>query len=160
ELLTLLARQRWISKLPELAKGPVFVRHDAYALPGMLVFGASVDSLLAGKALISAKEVMQSFASSPVSPAELEQAKTEAIAAVNKELSNADGIAAAWLDGDTYALPSMAERMRTLNAITASDIQRAASRLVRDNTFASVVVGNADVLKAQLERYGKVESMG
>jgi zinc protease len=160
ELVTLLARQRWINKLPELAKGPVFVRHDAYALPGMFVMGASVDSLLAGKTLAAAKEVMQSLASSPVSAAELEQAKNEALAAANKELSNADGIAEAWLDGDTYGLPSVAERMRTLNALTSSDIQRAASRLVRDNAFASVVVGNADVVKAQIERYGKVESMG
>jgi zinc protease len=160
ELLALLARQRWINKLPDLAKSPVSVRHDAYALPGMFVMGVSVDSLLAGKALVSAKEVMQSLASSPVTAAELEQARNEAVAAANKELSNADGIAAAWLDGDTYALPSVAERMRTLNAITSSEIQRAANRLVRDNAFASVVVGNADVVKTQIERYGKVESMG
>jgi zinc protease len=160
DLLTVLARQRWINKLPELAKSPVFVRHEAFALPGMFVLGVSVDNLLAGKALASAKEVMQSLASSPVSVAELEQAKNEAIALANKELSNADGISGAWLDSDTYGLPSVAERMRALSAISSSDIQRAASRLLRDNAFASVVVGNADVLKPQIERYGKVESMG
>jgi hypothetical protein len=103
---------------------------------------------------------MQYLASSPVTAAELEQAKNEAVAAANKELSSADGIAGAWLDGDTYALPSVAERMRTLNAVTSADIQRVASRLVRENAFASVVAGNADVVKAQIERYGKVESLG
>lgn len=160
ELLAVLARQRWIKHLPELAQRPVFVRHEAFALPGMFVMGVSVDNLLAGKALASAREVIQSLANSPVSVAEVEQARSEALTLANKELSNPDGIAGAWLDGDTYGLPSVAERMRTLNAITNADIQRAANRLVRDSAFASVVVGNAEVLKAQIERYGKVESMG
>lgn len=160
ELLSVIARQRWITKLPELAKSPVSVRHDAYALPGIFVMGASVDTLLAGKALATAKEVMQSLANSPVSATELEQARSEAVAAANKELSNADGISAVWLDGDTYGLPSVAERMRTLNALNSADIQRAAGRLTHDNAFASVVVGDAEVVKAQIERYGKVESMG
>lgn len=160
ELLSVIARQRWITKLPELAKSPVSVRHDAYALPGIFVMGASVDTLLAGKALATAKEVMQSLANSPVSATELEQARSEAVAAANKELSNADGISAVWLDGDTYGLPSVAERMRTLNALNSADIQRAGGRLTHDNAFASVVVGDAEVVKAQIERYGKVESMG
>lgn len=160
ELLAVLARQRWIKQLPELAQRPVFVRHEAFALPGMFVMGVSVDNLLAGKALASAREVIQSLANSPVSVAEVEQARSEALALANKELSNPDGIAGAWLDGDTYGLPSVAERMRALSAITNGDIQRAANRLVRDSAFASVVVGNAEVLKAQIERYGKVESMG
>jgi zinc protease len=160
ELVAVLARQRWIKQLPELAQSPSYVRHEAFALPGMFVMGVSVDNLLAGKALASAKEVMQSLASSPVSAAELEQAKNEAVARVNKELSNSDGIASAWLDGDTYGLPSVAERMRGLSALTNSDVQRAAARLVHNGAFASVVLGNAEVLKAQIERYGKVESLG
>jgi len=122
--------------------------------------GVTVDNVLAGKALVSAKEVIQSLASSPVSAAELEQAKSEAITLASKEFASPDGIATAWLDGDTYELPATAERTRALTTITATDIQRVAGRLVHDNAFASVVVGNAEVLKAQIERYGKVESMG
>jgi len=160
ELLALIARQRWIKQLPELASKPVFVRHDAFTLPGMFVMGVTVDNVLAGKALVSAREVLQSLASAPVSAAELEQVKNEAITLANKEFASPDGVATAWLDGDTYELPATAERTRALNTITATDIQRAAGRLVHDNAFASVVVGNAEVLKAQIERYGKVESMG
>ncbi|HUS11397.1 MAG TPA: insulinase family protein [Pyrinomonadaceae bacterium] len=160
ELLAVLARQRWIKQVPELAQRPVFVRHEAFVLPGMFVMGVGVDNLLAGKALASAREVIQSLANSPVSAAEVDQARNEVLALANKELANADGIAGAWLDSDTYGLPSIAEQLRTLSAITSADIQRAASRLVRDSAFASVVVGNAEVLKAQIERYGKVESMG
>jgi len=160
ELLALIARQRWIKQLPELASKPVFVRHDAFTLPGMFVMGVTVDNVLAGKALVSAREVLQSLASAPVSSAELEQVKNEAITLASKEFASPDGVATAWLDGDTYELPATAERTRALNTITATDIQRVAGRLVHDNAFASVVVGNAEVLKAQIERYGKVESMG
>jgi zinc protease len=159
-LLAVLARQRWEKLLPELAHSPVFVRHDAFNLPGIFVMGASVDNLLAGKTLATAREVMQALASSPVTPAELEQAKSQVVALANKELATPDGVAVAWLDTDTYRLSSVAEQMRALSAVSPSDLQRAATRLLRDGAFASVVVGNSEVVKTQLERNGKVEIMG
>lgn len=159
-LLAILARSRWEKLLPELARNPVYVRHDALALPGMFVMGASVDNLLAAKTLASAKEVMQSLATSPVTTPELEQAKSEAMASVNKELAKPDGIAEAWLDADTYTLPSVAEQMRALSAVTPAGLQRTATRLIRDGAFASLVVGNSEVIKVQLESSGKVEVLG
>jgi predicted Zn-dependent peptidase len=159
-LLAGLARQRWEKLLPELARNPVYVRHDAYTLPGVFVMGATVDTLLAGKALAAAKEVVQSLMNSPATADELAVLKTTAISQLNEELAKPDGIAGAWLDNDTYGLPSVAEQGRTLNSITSADLQRAANRLFRDAAFASVVVGNSEGLKAQLERAGKVEVMG
>jgi len=122
--------------------------------------GASVDSILAGKALTTAKETLQSLASSPVTGAELEQARNELVVQSTNALAKPDGIADAWLDGDTYTLPSVAERMRLLSGVTASDLQRVAARLVRDGAFASVVLGDSAVVKAQIERLGKVEVFG
>ena len=159
-LVAVLARERWQKVLPELARSPTFVRHDPFTLPGIFVMGASVDSLLAGKTLATAREVTQSFADSPVTTAELEQVKNQTIAVANKELVTPDGTAKAWLDADTYQLSSPAEQMRTLSAVSPADIQRVATRLFHDSAFASVVVGNSDVIKAQIERYGKVEIMG
>jgi zinc protease len=159
-LLAALARQRWEKLLPELSRSPVFVRNDALALPGMFVMGASVDNLLAGKTLTTAREAIQSLASSPVTIAEIEQAKRQEVALANKELATPDGVADAWLDADTYGLPSVAEQLRALNGISPVDVQRVAARLLHDGAFASVVVGNSDVVKTQLERYGKVEIMG
>ena len=78
----------------------------------------------------------------------------------NNQLAKPDGVADAWLDGDTYALPSVAERMRGLNTVSANDLQRVAIRLLGERAFASVVLGNSEVLKAQVERYGKVEVLG
>jgi zinc protease len=159
-LLANLALQRWEKSIPELSRSPVFVKNDALALPGMFVMGAAVDSVLAGRALIAAREVLQSLASSPVSIAELEQAKNQEITRTNKDLATPDGVADAWLDVDTYGLPSVAEQLRSLAAISSSDVQRAATRLLQDGAFASVAVGNSDVVKTQIERYGKVEILG
>jgi hypothetical protein len=82
------------------------------------------------------------------------------VALVNKELATPEGVANAWLDVDTFGLPSVAEQLRALAAVSASDIQRVATRLLQDGAFATVAVGNSDVVKAQIERYGKVEIMG
>jgi hypothetical protein len=100
------------------------------------------------------------LATSPVTAAELEQARTELLTQANNALAKPDGVADAWLDGDTYSLPSLAERMRSLSGISAADLQRVATRLLHDGAFASVVLGNSDVVKAQIERYGKVEVLG
>ena len=159
-VLAVVARQRWLKLIPELSRNPVYVRHVALTLPGMFVMAASVDTLLAGKTLASAKDIMQSLATSAVSAAELEQAKNELITLTGSELAKPDGVADAWLDGDTYGLGSTADRMRGLSGVTAADLQRAAARLIRDGAFASVVLGNSEVVKAQIERYGKVEVMG
>jgi len=159
-VLAVVARQRWTRLIPELARSPVYVRHGALALPGIFVMGASVDTVLAGKTLSSAKEVMQSLASSPVTVVELEQAKNELVTLAGNQLAKPDGVADAWLDGDTYGLSSVAERMRALSGVTAADIQRVATRLIQGGAFASVVLGNSEVVKAQIERYGKVEIMG
>lgn len=159
-LLTVLARQRWEKLLPELAHSPVFVRHDALALPGMFVMGASVDNLLAGKTLATAREVMQSLGNSPVTAEELAQAKGQVIALANKSIATSDGLADAWLDIDTYTLRSVAEQMQALNSVSPGDIQRVAARLFHDAAIASVVLGNPNSVKTQIERYGKVEIMG
>jgi zinc protease len=160
DLLANVARQRWIKLIPELSRTPVFVRHESLALPGSFVMGTSVESLLAGKTLAAAKEVLQALASGSVTPSELELAKSELITRENNQLAKPDGAADAWLDGDTYGLPSIAERSRSLTAVTTTDLQRVANRLIRDQTFASVVIGNSEVVKAQIERYGKVEIVG
>ena len=158
-LLALLVRQRWSTTVPELSKGPNYVRHDAFTLPGMFVMGAAVDNLLVGKALNSARVIMQSFANTAVAPTELDQARTQMLAALNLELAKPDGMADAWLDADTYSLPSEAERIRAISDVTPADIQRVAARITHEGP-AIVVLGNAEVLKAQIQPLGSIEVMG
>lgn len=159
-LLASVVRQRWEKELPELSRSPVFVRHDAFALPGMFVMGTAIDPLLAGKALTSAQEIIKSLVTSPASTAEVAQARSDVLATFNKELAKAEGLADLWMDVDTYGVPSAAEQVRALTLVSPADLQRAATRLFHDGALAAVVVGNADLLKSQLERYGKVEVMG
>lgn len=159
-ILANVANQRWIKLLPELARKPVFVRHESFTLPGMFVMGATVENVLAGKVLSSARDVMRSFSSNPITPGEFEQARSELLAQANKDLLNFDGAATAWLDGETYKLPSVAERARALSNIGQSDVQRAASRLLHEGASATVVLGNSEILKAQGDRLGKIEVMG
>ncbi|HBB88932.1 MAG TPA: hypothetical protein DC047_15105 [Blastocatellia bacterium] len=160
ELLALIARKRWETLLPDLGRNPVFVRHDAFVLPGMFVMGATVDNLLATKSLSTAQEVVKSLTSQPVTEPELEAATGQAIAALGKQLDTKDGTADAWLDVDTHAAKSGDDRLRELAKISSADLKRAANRLFWDVPIAVAVIGNSEVLKPQLERYGKIELFG
>ena len=160
DLLALVARKRWEMLLPDLARSPVFVRHDAFSLPGMFVMGATVDNLLATKSLATAQEVIKSLNTQPVTEPELEAARSQAIAALSKQLGTNEGTADTWLEVDAYSVKSGDDRLRALAKISSSDLKRAANRLFWNVPVATAVIGNSEVLKPQLERYGKIELFG
>ncbi|MBA2526393.1 MAG: insulinase family protein [Pyrinomonadaceae bacterium] len=159
-VLALVARKRWETLSPELSRKPVFVRNEPHVLPGMFVMGAAVDTLLVGKTLKTAHDVLQSLASGPLPAAELEQAKGEASAQFTKELERPDSTTRAWLDIDTFGLPSISQQIGAFSSVSAADLQRVASSLFNKTRIASVVVGNSHQLKAMLEPNVKVELMG
>ncbi|HKO42572.1 MAG TPA: insulinase family protein [Pyrinomonadaceae bacterium] len=159
-LLAHIARRRWETTIPELVRTPLFVRHDAFSLPGMFVMGTTVDHLLAAKTLAAAQEIVKQLARNPVPAPDLEQAKVDFLAAQNKEVGGPDGLADGWLDMDTYGVESSTEQIRRLQSITSADLHRTAGRLFGDGAYASVVVGNSELVKTQLEPFGKVEVMG
>ena len=159
-VLAILARKRWETLSPELSRKPVFVRNEPHVLPGMFVMGAAVDTLLVGKTLKTAGDVLQSLVSNPVPAAELEQAKSEASAQISKEMERPDGTTRAWLDIDTFGLPSINQQMLAFSSVSAADLQRVASSLFEKTRIASVVIGNSQQLKAMLEPNLKVELMG
>jgi len=153
------ARQRWEKAFPEITRFPIFVRHEGHVLPGMFVMGAGVDTLLVGRTLASAHEVVQSLIKTPVSTAELDQAKAELRSQLTKDLSRPEGVARIWLDADTFALQPVVDPILSLNAVTPADLQRVAAKLFRAS-FAAVVLGDSKQLKAALEPNTKVELMG
>jgi predicted Zn-dependent peptidase len=145
-LLTVLARERW-KKLASAPNGSTFfARADAHLIPEMFVMGASVEGSLAKKTLQDGLEVLKSLVSTPATPTELEMAKGFSFGLSNQ---TADSLATAWLDIDTFGLPSITEQQRTINAISAADLQRVATRLWSNNSIASVIVGNEEQLKAE-----------
>ncbi|MGH9881102.1 MAG: hypothetical protein ACRD6N_06665, partial [Pyrinomonadaceae bacterium] len=159
-VLAAVARQRWERLVPELARNPVFVRHEAHVLPGMFVMGATVNAKMAGKTLSTAKDVLRSLMSTLATAAELEQAKGEAMVIATKALAQPDGLTSAWLDLDTYKLPSIAEQSSTLQSISSNDVQQIATLLFGKAAIASVAIGNGEHLKSELEREMPIELLG
>lgn len=158
-LLAAIARDRW-QKLSPDPKGSFFVRQDAYALPGVFLMGASVDTSAVARTLEGAKSVLKGLVDSPVTALELERAKNVVLAVMNRQLLRDDMLSDQWLDIDTYSLPSVGEQVRAWNAIAPIDLQRVAARLFREPAIASVVVGNAEEIKAQLAPISKIEMLG
>ena len=145
-LLTVLARERWRKLAEAPTSATFFARADAHALPEMFVMGASVDGAAAAKTLEAARTVIKSLVDTPASAAELETVKGFSFGLTNQ---TSDMMATAWLDVDTYDLPSITEQLRLSNAIADADLQRVAARLFNNNPIASVVVGNLEQLKAE-----------
>ena len=159
-LLTKLVHDRWRTALPELDRSLFFVRNESFLLMGMFVMGVSVRTTETSKALETAKNSLRFFVDSPVSAEEIERVRSEVVAGANKEANEPARLAAMWLDIASYKLPSGSDQMRSLSRITAADVQRVAIRLFRDTAMASVVVGNASIVKPDLERAVKVEVSG
>jgi len=146
-LLAQIARERWHAAAPEISS--LFVRHEAYLLPGMFVFGASVPTPSAGKALAAVQDVMRALAQTGPTAAEVDRARSAVMTDMNKIAASPDSLAGAWLDSDTYKLP-ISNSSAELNRVTAADLQRVATRLFKDTPQATIAVGDIVQLKAAL----------
>lgn len=161
-VITELARERWLTSLPELKGRAVNVRHVSHAVGGSFVMGASLaSSPSAAQALASARSVLDSLAKTPPAAAELEGAKRAVVAALNKQSERPEGAADAWLDEHTYGSPAATpfETARAVAALTPGDIQRVAAKLFQAHA-ASVAVGDASRLREDFARVGEVEIFG
>jgi zinc protease len=157
-LLALVAQKRWLSA--ELSGKPFFVRHEAHVLPGIFLMGASVDSKATAGVIASAKKVIESLIKVPATAAEMEQARNELIVQINNRLAKPETMVDSWLDGDTFKLPPLNEQLQSLRSVTPADLQRLATRLFQQAPIASVVLGNAQQLRAELEGRVDAEVMG
>lgn len=156
-LMTIIARDRWQASLPSLSSAPFFVRNDAHVLPGSFLMGATVPAQQAVDAIKAAQNTLRSLMTTPASATELAKARSEALANLNKRMEQPEGLADLWLDAETFHLPSIVDQIKALSGVTAVEVQGVATRLFRDAPAATVVVGNAAQLRAQLESAGQVE---
>lgn len=159
-LLALIVRDLWLSAQPELSKNAFFVRHEAHALPGLFVLGASVPASETSNTLLSARKVLKKLSTEGAPSALLERARSEALAELTKQTERPETIADLWLDADTFQLGSIEDRLRQLRNVTLDDLKRTASKLFNESAMASVALGNAERLKPILERAGKIEVLG
>ncbi len=156
-MLTRLAAMRWQKLQPELGAKVPTVRLDSNLLPGMFVMSASVDAASTAKTLDAARAVIKSLVETAPSAEEFQEARATVISAGPAPKQDpTDFVATQWLDLDTYSLAAISDQNRLRTAITAGDLQRVAARLFRDTPAASVTVGDAERLKAQLGPTNKI----
>jgi len=159
-ILAKLAQHRWQAAAPELASQPVFVRSDAYVLPGAFVMGATVNSQNAVDSIANAKKVIESLMNTPATVAELERAKSEMLNEVTVMVGKPENAPDPWLDVDTYRLKAVQDQIALLKAVTPSDLQRVANRLFKNAALATVVAGESIQLKPALEGRLQYEVLG
>jgi len=158
-VLARVAQNRWHAAAPELARQPVFARHDAYVLPGAFVMGAAVNEMTVADSLAKARKVIDSLMSTPPTAEELERAKTEVINELSPTLTKPEALPDPWLDADTYRLSAPQDEIALLRAVTASEVQRVANRLF-NKPIVSVVAGETAALKAALQGRYQYEVLG
>lgn len=158
-VLARVAQNRWQASSPELSKQPVFVRSNAYVLPGDFVMGATVNELTTADALANAKKIIESLMTTAATPDEIERAKNDVIGDVMTVLAKPDALADPWLDADTYRLSAAQDQIALLKNVTPADVQRVANRLF-NKTIVSVVAGESAPLKAALQGRYPYEVLG
>ncbi len=152
-ILAQITRERWEAASTTLSAA--FVRHDAHLLPGSFVLGASVPTASAAKAISAAQQTIRSLAQNGPTLAELDRARSVMLADASRQASQPDSIAALWLDLDTFKLEPLNIQARALQNLTVPDVQRVAARLFKDDSPATIVVGDAEQLKTSF--VGSVE---
>jgi zinc protease len=147
-VLAQIVRARWQAALPDLSS--TFTRHEAQALPGVFVLGASAPTASASKAITAAQQVLQALAQTGPTAVELDGARGEALADINRQASQPEPLAGIWLDVEGFKLAAANTQASSIGSLTVADIQRVAGRLFKDASMATVVVGNAEQLKTSL----------
>lgn len=156
-----LLRERWAAALKEFQPKSIFARHNAHNLSGVVLLGATVPAGAAAQTLEAARTAIANLSASPVSAAELENARRAALAPLNERRGRPEALADQWLDATTYN-STAADEERAINALTPADVQRVAARLFGGEAkLASVVVGDAAQLRSELTRLsGGIEVAG
>jgi zinc protease len=153
-------QHRWQELNPELAAKPSFVRSESYVLPGSFVLGTAVNPQSSAAALVSAKKVIEALVTTPVTGAELERSRNEVVAETNAQTPRLEAEADAWLDMYTYRLSEAQNNVALLVGVSAADVQRLASRLLKDASVATVIVGDAQALKPAIQGQLQFEVLG
>jgi zinc protease len=160
QVLARVAQDRWRGTSPELASKPLFVKSESYVLPGIIIMGNAVNQKETVDSIATAKKVVESFTTTPVTAPEVQRARQELLTEENPGLSKIESEPDSWLDMDTYSLKSVPDRTAAIQAVSPGDVQRVATRLFKDAPVATVVVGDAQQLKPQLQGRMQFEVLG
>jgi zinc protease len=158
DVVSRIAQNRLQVQMPNPVKTPIFVRSERYTLPGMFVFGASVDNQNILSTIDAISKTIESLATTPVSAAELKQSIDAVVVENGGTTRDADSKPDRWLDIDTYKLKS--DRSLSLLSTSAADVQRVAAKLFKDRHVATVIAGEVENLKPILQGHIQFEVLG
>lgn len=128
---------RWQKNLPNELRETAFVRYEPHALPGILIFGASVSGGFAEPVLPETQTVLQKILAEPITAAEFEAHKTAAFTAKNN-LTATEKTVQSWLDADTYKISQTSNQTATLKNVQDLIVNW------QKQTFAAVAVTQAE----------------
>ena len=127
-------------------------RESAQRLGGVSYLGGGVRSDATGQAIRDLLDQVKALRDVPVPAAELADAQDGLVRALPGDFSTAAGIAGRLAEQVVYALPDdwwvrLPERIR---GVTPTELQRVAGRLLDTGKLATVLVGDPEVVKAQV----------
>jgi predicted Zn-dependent peptidase len=138
--------ERLKTAVPELAS--VRISHVSHVLPGMFVISAAGPNESAAKTVQAVQDTMRALIQSGATPAEVDRARILMTMEINKQFSQPESMAAAWLDSETLKSPRPSVIATLIRGLSTADVQRVATRLFKDAPVAAVVVGNYEQFKA------------
>jgi zinc protease len=163
QVVAAVARARWLAAMPELGERAAFARHEAYSEAGLFRMGATLRTPAeAARALEAARAALRDLSAKEPTVAELDAAKRAVAASQGAAAHDDEATAVAWLDEHTFKTAAAAARemVRSADTLTPAEAQRVAARLFLHTPAASVALGDAAQLRAEMARVGAVEVFG
>ena len=114
-------QERWQKNLPAELHSSAFVRHESHVLPGIVIFGASVEGGFAESFLTAAQTAFGKTLSDAVTNDEFERAKTAVLNNFNQ--TKPSEVDENWLDADTFKMAASYNQNDAVSSATAAAAQ-------------------------------------
>ncbi len=142
-------------------EGLAYYAYSGYGMRrdgGTFVVATGTRAPEAGRAIEMILEELELARSNPPSVQETKHARSLAVGRFSLGLETSDAILSSLVDLDVYGLPpdSLDTYRTRVKQLNQADLREAALATIHPERVAIVVVGPADVLKPQLERFGPV----
>ncbi|MEP6925199.1 MAG: pitrilysin family protein [Pyrinomonadaceae bacterium] len=134
-------QERWQKSLPQELRQNAFVRHEPHVLPGIVVFGASVEGGFAETYLKTAQETFAKILSEPLSADEFNRAKTVVSNDINQ--TSGAGVEEKWFDADTFKLGASYNQNNALSIVSVAQTETVIANWQKQ-TPAAVAITQAE----------------
>lgn len=132
EILSAILEERLRANASAEQRDKMFVRNEAYVLPGAVFFGISgLTNGLRRSGNVDSKSdaaaIVRTALAERITPDEFQRAKAK----IETKLSNVD-VDSLWLDAETYQLASLDADKKALSGVTVADVQNALDKIASE----------------------------